>query len=75
MTVNRETRREQLRNAATMFRRRRKYGLARLSINVTKSQLDALEVKGYLDPDRRSERADECDAIEAFLAESLAKPR
>jgi hypothetical protein len=34
------------------------------SIDVTDAQLDALEVRGYLDPDRRGERADECDAIE-----------
>jgi hypothetical protein len=30
-------------------------------------------VRGYLDPDRRGDRADECDAIEAFLADSLNK--
>jgi hypothetical protein len=28
-------------------------------------------VGGYLDTDRRGERADECDAIETFLADSL----
>jgi hypothetical protein len=30
-----------------------------------------LEKRGYLDPDRRGERADECDAIEMFLTDSL----
>src|SRR5690242_19148584 len=53
MTVTPESRREQLRNAAAMCRRRRKHGLVRRSIDVPKAQLDALEVKGYLDPDLR----------------------
>jgi hypothetical protein len=43
-------------------------------ILVTKDQLDQLEVRGYLDPDRRGERADECDAIEWFLTDALARP-
>jgi hypothetical protein len=42
---------------------------------MTKDQLDQLEVRGYLDPDLRGERADECDAIEMFLADSLPKSR
>jgi hypothetical protein len=29
---------------------------------LTDVQLDALEVRDYLDPDRRGDRADECDA-------------
>jgi hypothetical protein len=45
----------------------------RRSIDVTDAQLDALEVRGYLDPSRRGDRADECDAIEMFLADSLNK--
>jgi hypothetical protein len=57
------------------FRRRQSWGLHRRSINVTDVQLDALEVRGYLDPDRRGDRADECDAIEMFLADSLAQSR
>jgi len=32
-------------------------------------------VRGYLDSDRRGERADECDAIESFLTDWLAKTR
>jgi hypothetical protein len=40
---------------------------------MTHAQLDALEVRGYLDPDRRGDRADERDAIEMFLADSLRK--
>jgi hypothetical protein len=35
----------------------------------------ALEKRGYLDPDRRGERADECDAIERFLMDWLAHVR
>jgi hypothetical protein len=30
-------------------------------------------VRRYLDPDRRGDRADECDAIEMFLGDSLNK--
>jgi hypothetical protein len=50
-------------------------GLFWRPILVTKDQLDQLEVRGYLDPDLRGERADECDAIETFLAVSLTKSR
>jgi hypothetical protein len=52
---------------------RRKRGLFWRPILVTKDQLDRLEDRGYLDPDRRGERIDECDAIETFLADSLSK--
>jgi len=55
------------------FRKRRSRGIHPRSIDVTDAQLDALEVRGYLDPDRRGDRADECDAIELFLADSLLK--
>jgi hypothetical protein len=37
------------------------------------AQLDALEVQRLLDPDRRGDRRDECDAIELFLTDSLRK--
>jgi len=53
------------------FRNRQSWGLHRRSIDVTDAQLDALEVRGYLDPDRRGDRTDECDAIEMFLTDSL----
>jgi hypothetical protein len=66
------TRREQVRDAIARHRKRRKRGLFWRPITVTKDQLDQLEVRGYLDPDLRGERADECDAIEMFLADSLA---
>jgi hypothetical protein len=42
---------------------------------LTDEQLDALEVRGYLDSRRRGDRADECDAIEMFLTDSLLKSR
>jgi hypothetical protein len=54
---------------------RRKRGIHRRTVSVTDAQLDALEVRGYLDPGRRGDRADECDAIEMFLADSLAQSR
>jgi hypothetical protein len=68
-------RQEQVREAIARHRKRRKHGLFLRSILVGKTQLDQLEVRGYLDPDRRGDRADECDAIENFLTESLAKSR
>jgi hypothetical protein len=68
-------RREQVREAIDRYRRRRKHGLVWRPILVTKSQLDQLEQRGYLDPRRRGDRADERDAIEMFLADALPKPR
>jgi hypothetical protein len=58
-----------------LSRWRRKRGIHRRTVSVTDHQLDALEVRGYLNPDRRGDRADECDAIEIFLGDSLAKSR
>jgi hypothetical protein len=40
-------------------------------ILVTEHQLDQLEVRGYLDPNRRGDRLDESDAIQAYLVASL----
>jgi hypothetical protein len=68
-------RREQLREAIARHRKRRKRGLFWRPIMATKDQLDQLEVRGYLDPDQRGDRADECDAIEMFLGDALAKSR
>jgi hypothetical protein len=68
-------RREQVREAIDRYRRRRKHGLLWRPILVTKSQLDQLEQRGYLDPGGRGHRADECDAIEIFLADALPKSR
>jgi hypothetical protein len=53
--------------------RPRKHGLLWRPILVTKSQLDQLGQRGYLDPGRRGHRADECDAVEIFLADALPK--
>jgi hypothetical protein len=73
--IDNASRRERLRNAMARHRKRRQRGFYWRPIMVTKDQLDQLEVRGYLDPDRRGERTDECDAIEAFLADSLIKSR
>jgi hypothetical protein len=62
-------RREQVREAIARHRKRRKRGLFLWPIIMTKDQLDQLEVRGYLEPDRRGERVDECDAVELFLAD------
>jgi hypothetical protein len=66
-------RREQVREAIARNRKRRKHGLLWRPILITKSQLDQLEQRGYLDPGR--DRADECDAIEIFLADALPNSR
>jgi hypothetical protein len=65
------SRREQVREAASRHRKRRKRGFLWRPILVTKGQLDQLEVRGYLDPNRRGDRIDECDAIAAYLSDSL----
>jgi hypothetical protein len=59
-------RREQVRMATQRYRRRLKHGIHRRIVALTDDQLDALEVCGYLNPDRRGDRDDECDAIEMF---------
>jgi len=66
-------RREQIRVTTARHRKRRERGLFLRPILVTKGQLDQLEVRGYLDPNNRGDRADECEAIETFLMDSLAK--
>jgi hypothetical protein len=65
------TRREQVREAIARHRKRRRHNLFWRPIMVTKAQLDQLEERGYLDPDLRGERADECQAIETFFTDSL----
>jgi hypothetical protein len=66
-------RQEQIREATARHRKRHKRGLFLRPIVVTKGQLDQLEGRGYLDPNNRGDRADECEAIETFLMDSLAK--
>jgi hypothetical protein len=68
-------RRQQVRQAAARHRKRRKNGLLWRPILVTKSQLDQLEQRGYLDPRRRGDPLDECDAIAMFLTDALPKSR
>jgi hypothetical protein len=65
-------RRQQVRQAAARHRKRRKNGLLWRPILVTKSQLDQLEERGYLDPGRR-DPLDECDAIASFLTDALRR--
>jgi hypothetical protein len=66
-----EERRAKNRRRVKAYRKRRRHNLFWRPIMVTKDQLDQLEVRGYLDPDLRGERADECQAIETFFADSL----
>ena len=53
--------------------RARKYGLFPQRLLVSRIQLDKLEERGDLDPDRRGDRADEAEAIETFLMDALTK--
>jgi hypothetical protein len=69
------SRQEQVRDAITRYRKRRKRGFLWRPILVTKAQLDQLEQRGYLNPGDRGTRADECEAIASFLTDSLARPR
>ncbi|MFY9769985.1 MAG: hypothetical protein WAK04_07090, partial [Xanthobacteraceae bacterium] len=46
-----------MRQAVRRHRRRRQHGIYRRPIDVTDAQFDALEERGYLDPDRRGDRA------------------
>ena len=68
-------RRKHVREANVRYRARRRAGRVRLAVELSRNQLDALEERGYLDPFDRGNRADECEAIERFLADSLARPR
>jgi hypothetical protein len=52
---------------------RKKYGLFPRRLLVSRTQLDAPEERGYLDADRRGDRADEAEAIETFLMDGLTK--
>jgi hypothetical protein len=63
------------RERAALSTWRRKRGIHRRTVSLTDDQLDALEKRGYLHPDRRGNRTDECDAIEMFLADALAQSR
>jgi hypothetical protein len=69
------TRQEQVRHAIARHRKRRRRGFFWRPILVTKAQHDQLEERGYLNPGDRGTRADECEAIASFLADSLAKSR
>jgi hypothetical protein len=62
-----------MRQAVRRYRRRRQHGIYRRPIDVTDAQLDALQERGYLDPDRRGDRADESEAVEMFLMDALIK--
>jgi len=72
MTVIDNERKGRVRQAV---RRCRQHGIYYRPIDITDAQRDALQERGYLDPDRRGDRADESEAIEMFLADSLTKSR
>jgi hypothetical protein len=73
MTVIDNERKGRVRQAVRRYRRRRQHGIYHRPIDITDAQLDALQERGYLDPDRRGDRADESEAIEMFLADSLVR--
>lgn len=73
--IDNASRREQVREATARYRKRRRRGFYLRPIMVTKAQLDELEVRGYLNPDLRGNRIDECEAIERFLMHALQKRR
>jgi hypothetical protein len=73
MTVIDNERKGRVRQAVRRYRRRRQHGIYHRPIDITDAQFDALEQRGYLDPDRRGDRIDETEAIEMFLADSLVR--
>jgi hypothetical protein len=73
MTAVIDHRRQQVREATARYRKRRKRGLRRVPIDITNTQVDALVARGYLDPSRRGDPFDQCDALEMFLIDALAK--
>ena len=52
-------------------RARRGKGMECLVIRVTGSELDRFEAAGYLDPEKRGDRAAKARAIECFITEYL----
>ena len=52
-------------------RRRKKYGLFARQLLISQSQLSALMTRGYLDPSLRGVPADEVEALQRFLIDSL----
>ncbi|MFZ0238557.1 MAG: hypothetical protein WAL37_14545 [Xanthobacteraceae bacterium] len=74
LVIDYSKRKEKVRQAVRRHRRRRQHGIYRRPIDITDAQLDALEERGYLDPDRRGDRADESEAIEMFLVDFDHRP-
>jgi hypothetical protein len=66
-----EAKRAADRHYAKRYRRRRRYGIYRRVVEVTGKVLVNLVERGYLD--QRGDRADEAEAIETFLLDSLGK--
>jgi hypothetical protein len=52
-------------------RARKKYGLVPRRLLVSRSQLDQLEERGYLDPGLRGNPADEVEAVQELLADVI----
>jgi hypothetical protein len=55
-----------------LHRQRRKHASIATRSTCRRRGSNTLEVRGYLNPDRRGDRADECDAIEMFVTDTLA---
>jgi hypothetical protein len=66
-----EAKRAADRQYAKRYRRRRRHGIHRRVVQVTGTVLDNLVERGYLG--QRGDRADEAEAIETFLMDSLGK--
>jgi hypothetical protein len=52
-------------------RARKRYGLVPRQLLVSRSQLDALQARGYLDPNLRGNPADEVEAVQELLADVI----
>ena len=75
MTVIDNERKGRVRQAVRRFRRRRQHGIYHRPIDITDAQLDALQERGYLDPDRRGNPPTKAKRSRRLLFGWLGEPR
>lgn len=69
--VSAYTRTDQTRRAVRHHRDRARRGIHRLTIDLTDTQLNRLEERGYLDENLRGSRPDKAEALETFIGDFL----
>jgi hypothetical protein len=56
---------------AALSYQRKKSGIVRRTVTLTQNDLDALEVRGYLDPINRGVPQEEADALQEYIDDDL----